>query len=180
MDNESLGGTTIGYEGASLEHVVELADSAHRGVSSGSIATSVDQNRQYTPKVHGTRYTASRALGAAVSEHQEGLMAAVHAAHLHLAGDKLLPDPIPLPSRSWLNCCLNVQARVLDAGTGTGSWVFDVAASYLNVDVVAADDLQIQPADVPYNCSVEIDDLTKEWTWLDDPFDLIHVRDARG
>jgi len=33
---------------------------------------------------------------------------------------------------------------------------------------------------VPPNCSFEIDDVNKEWTYPDDNFDFIHVRAMTG
>ncbi|RGP79402.1 hypothetical protein FLONG3_2457 [Fusarium longipes] len=55
--------------------------------------------------------------------------------------------------------------RVLDVGTGTGVFGIDIAA--------------IQPAFVPPNCTFEIDDAEREWTWTK-PFDYIFVRLMSG
>ncbi|WQF90416.1 Putative S-adenosyl-L-methionine-dependent methyltransferase superfamily [Colletotrichum destructivum] len=46
--------------------------------------------------------------------------------------------------------------RVLDVGTGTGVWAMDYG-------------------NVPPNCSFEVDDLEKSWTWRE-PFDYIFIR----
>ncbi|KAH0436351.1 methyltransferase domain-containing protein [Colletotrichum camelliae] len=65
--------------------------------------------------------------------------------------------------------------RVLDLGTGTGAWAMDYADAYPDAHVIGVDLSPIQPAYVPPNCSFEVDDVDKEWTWSQ-PFDLILCR----
>ncbi|OBR02190.1 TAM domain methyltransferase [Colletotrichum higginsianum IMI 349063] len=60
--------------------------------------------------------------------------------------------------------------RVLDIGTGTGIWALDYGKPVLGVDLSP-----IQPDFVPPNCSFELDDVEKEWTWKE-PFDFIFFR----
>ncbi|KAK2034939.1 methyltransferase domain-containing protein [Colletotrichum zoysiae] len=50
--------------------------------------------------------------------------------------------------------------RVLDMGTGTGIWAIDFVMA-------------------PPNCTFEVDDLEKSWTW-DEPFDFIYCRAMEG
>lgn len=69
--------------------------------------------------------------------------------------------------------------RVLDLGTGLGSWAFDFAAQYPACTVVGVDITPVQPEWVPPNCRFEIDDLREPWTWSE-PFDLIHARGLGG
>ncbi|GAB1318250.1 Methyltransferase [Madurella fahalii] len=65
--------------------------------------------------------------------------------------------------------------RVLDLGTGTGIWAMDYADLHPQSEVIGVDLSPIQPTFVPANCSFEVDDLEKEWTWSK-PFDFIFCR----
>ncbi|OAG43179.1 hypothetical protein AYO21_02465 [Fonsecaea monophora] len=84
--------------------------------------------------------------------------------------------------------------RVLDVGTGTGIWAiqFGTELQLSRIARLVADDLipadehpaaqvigvdlsPIQPTLVPPNCSFEIDDVEREWTWSF-PFDYIFSR----
>ncbi|RKL32857.1 hypothetical protein BFJ72_g10357 [Fusarium proliferatum] len=69
--------------------------------------------------------------------------------------------------------------RVLDMGTGTGSWAIDYADANPQAEVIGVDLSPIQPALVPPNVSFEIDDLEKEWTWTQ-KFDFIFARMMLG
>ncbi|KAI1043840.1 hypothetical protein LB505_010712 [Fusarium chuoi] len=70
-------------------------------------------------------------------------------------------------------------SRVLDMGTGTGSWAIDYADANPQAEVIGVDLSPIQPALVPPNVSFEIDDLEKEWTWTQ-KFDFIFARMMLG
>ncbi|KAL0931874.1 tam domain methyltransferase [Colletotrichum truncatum] len=69
--------------------------------------------------------------------------------------------------------------RVLDLGTGTGIWSLDYADAHPDAEVIGVDLSAIQPGYVPPNCSFELDDLEKEWTWTR-PFDFIFCRNMIG
>ncbi|KAH8885447.1 S-adenosyl-L-methionine-dependent methyltransferase [Thozetella sp. PMI_491] len=69
--------------------------------------------------------------------------------------------------------------RVLDMGTGTGMWAIDYADAHPDAEVIGVDLSPIQPSFVPPNCSFEIDDLEKDWTWTK-KFDLIFARGMSG
>ncbi|KAL9080341.1 MAG: hypothetical protein Q9157_000869 [Trypethelium eluteriae] len=70
--------------------------------------------------------------------------------------------------------------EILDIGTGTGIWAIDMADEYPCARVTGTDLSPIQPDFVPPNCSFEIDDVTLEWTFPDDRFDFIHIRELFG
>ncbi|KAF9873156.1 methyltransferase domain-containing protein [Colletotrichum karsti] len=93
-----------------------------------------------------------------------------------------------LQHRIWIICfdgdlALNpghkTAKRVLDIGTGTGLWAIDYADAFPSAEVVGVDLSPIQPGWTPPNCSFEIDDLEKEWTWTK-PFDFIMCRGMAG
>ena len=79
---------------------------------------------------------------------------------------------VPIPS--------NVH-RVLDLGTGTGIWTFDVADEHPSAKVIKNDLSPIQPAYVPPNCRFVIDNIEAAWTYrLNEAFDYIHDRGLGG
>ncbi|KAH7171236.1 S-adenosyl-L-methionine-dependent methyltransferase [Dactylonectria macrodidyma] len=65
--------------------------------------------------------------------------------------------------------------RVLDVGTGTGVWAIDFADEHPQAEVIGLDIAAIQPNFVPPNCTFEVDDVEKDWTWSK-KFDYIFVR----
>ncbi|KAK4142220.1 S-adenosyl-L-methionine-dependent methyltransferase [Dichotomopilus funicola] len=69
--------------------------------------------------------------------------------------------------------------RVLDLGAGTGIWCIDYADEHPEAEVIGVDLSPIQPGLVPPNCSFEMDDLEKEWTWSKD-FDFMISRIPNG
>ncbi|KAK5000489.1 hypothetical protein LTR66_000644, partial [Elasticomyces elasticus] len=70
--------------------------------------------------------------------------------------------------------------EILDVGTGTGIWAIDMADLYPRAQITGTDLSPIQPEEVPPNCQFEIDDATLEWTWNDDHFDFVHIRELFG
>lgn len=103
--------------------------------------------------------------------------------------DEAESDRLDLQHNLWLltlrgNLCLcpkNTQGakRVLDVGTGTGIWAIEYADMHPESEVIGVDLSPIQPGLIPPNCSFEIDDLEKEWTWTK-PFDFIFSRVMAG
>ncbi|KAF7590911.1 hypothetical protein BBP40_002217 [Aspergillus hancockii] len=69
--------------------------------------------------------------------------------------------------------------RVLDVGTGTGSWAIEFADQHPEATVIGTDLSPIQPNYVPPNVYFEIDDCCDEWIYKA-PFDFIHVRGLFG
>lgn len=64
---------------------------------------------------------------------------------------------------------------ILDIGTGKGSWAIDVADMFPEAWVRGVDLFPPPVHWMPPNCTLEVDDVTKEWTWSE-KFDLIHLR----
>ncbi|KAK0642975.1 S-adenosyl-L-methionine-dependent methyltransferase [Cercophora newfieldiana] len=91
-----------------------------------------------------------------------------HHMMLLLAGNKLFRAPLEDPQ------------SVLDVGTGTGIWAVDFAEQFPGATVIGTDLSPIQPPWVPPNCSFELDDATREWTYADGKFDFVHIRYLTG
>ncbi|WQF81620.1 Putative S-adenosyl-L-methionine-dependent methyltransferase superfamily [Colletotrichum destructivum] len=98
--------------------------------------------------------------------------------------DELEQDRLDLTHHLWGltwdgNICNSPKKdgakRVLDVGTGTGVWAMDYADEHPESIVLGVDLSPIQPQFVPPNCSFEVDDVEKEWTWRE-PFDFIFIR----
>ncbi|KAG0638417.1 S-adenosyl-L-methionine-dependent methyltransferase [Tuber brumale] len=70
--------------------------------------------------------------------------------------------------------------KILDIGTGTGSWAIDIADMYPSAHVIGTDLSPIQSHWVPPNLVYEIDDAESEWTYKSNSFDLIHTRYLTG
>lgn len=59
-------------------------------------------------------------------------------------------------------------------------WCSDFADEHPNVEVIGTDLSPIQPSWVPPNVKFELEDATKDWSWPENHFDLIHVRFLMG
>ncbi|KAJ2905791.1 uncharacterized protein MKZ38_004468 [Zalerion maritima] len=87
-----------------------------------------------------------------------------------------------LTQKGRLACAPKAQEgakMVLDVGTGTGIWALEYADVFPGSTVIGVDLSPIQPGFVPPNCTFEIDDVEKEWTW-NQPFDYIFARQMAG
>jgi hypothetical protein len=65
-------------------------------------------------------------------------------------------------------------ARVLDFGTGTGTWAIEFAIQHPGSEVIGTDLSPIQPEYVPPNCRFEIDDIEDEWMFST-KFDYVRI-----
>ncbi|KAJ0347501.1 hypothetical protein KNSL1_006386 [Colletotrichum chrysophilum] len=83
--------------------------------------------------------------------------------------------------RGYLCTCPKVNGanRVLDLGTGTGIWALEYAEQNPEAEVIGVDISPVQPDFMPPNCSFEIDDIEKNWTWSK-KFDFIFSRTLSG
>ena len=75
---------------------------------------------------------------------------------------------------------VSMPKQVLDIGTGTGIWAIEMGDEHPDAQILGTDLSPIQPELVPPNCIFEIDDCEMEWTWPDNHFDYIHIRDLHG
>ncbi|KAG8409071.1 hypothetical protein J3458_003785 [Metarhizium acridum] len=70
--------------------------------------------------------------------------------------------------------------KIIDIGTGTGTWAIDVADQYPSASVVGTDLSPIQPKWVPVNVRMYVDDC-EEPDWLHGSnFDMVHFRGVAG
>ncbi|KAF5622151.1 mrna 3 end-processing yth1 [Fusarium tjaetaba] len=60
------------------------------------------------------------------------------------------------------------------------NWCSDFADEHPNVEVIGTDLSPIQPSWVPPNVKFELEDATKDWSWPENHFDLVHVRFLMG
>jgi len=68
--------------------------------------------------------------------------------------------------------------RVLDLGTGTGIWALDFGEMHPEAEVIGTDLSAIQPSWTLPNVKFEIDNFEQPWTYADNSFDFIHMRDV--
>ncbi|KAL0263082.1 hypothetical protein SLS55_002058 [Diplodia seriata] len=69
--------------------------------------------------------------------------------------------------------------EILDLGTGTGIWAIQMGDEYESARILGNDLSPIQPAFVPPNVHIEIDDIEDAWTHTR-KFDFIHARYLLG
>lgn len=67
--------------------------------------------------------------------------------------------------------------RILDLGTGSGIWAFDMADRYPSATIIGVDTAAVQPHYVPPNVQFEIDDIESDWLYSESSFDFIHARE---
>ncbi|OAA61869.1 hypothetical protein SPI_04728 [Niveomyces insectorum RCEF 264] len=66
--------------------------------------------------------------------------------------------------------------KIIDLGTGTGSWAIEAGDRYPSAEVVGVDLSPIQPVWVPPNVKFIIDDVEDEWLTSAGTYDYAHLR----
>ncbi|TEA19995.1 Secondary metabolism regulator LAE1 [Colletotrichum sidae] len=87
-----------------------------------------------------------------------------HAMMLELTNGKLFYSPIG-----------KSPGKIIDIGTGTGTWAIEVAEQFPEADVLGIDLSPIQPTWVPPNVKFYVDDAEDDWL-NGDEFDFVHFR----
>jgi hypothetical protein len=75
--------------------------------------------------------------------------------------------------------CTHLSSSLAGCSSGT-NWCSDFADEHPNVEVIGTDLSPIQPSWVPPNVKFELEDATKDWSWPENHFDLVHVRFLMG
>lgn len=167
--NRSFGSTIPTSIGGSIESDINNGYSDSSSVPSNSTRNSIRALYYEEHIEHGRRYS-GRADQQYYQPADQAQMGSWSVGHLTLmVMDSQQENP-------WFHSPISEDAkRILDIGTGDGSWVKDVADRFPHIDVLGID-LSPPPAGfVPPNCSFETEDATKEWVW-EERFDLIHLR----
>ncbi|KAF4471845.1 TAM domain methyltransferase [Fusarium albosuccineum] len=87
-----------------------------------------------------------------------------HTVAVHLLGGKLHNSPLERPQ------------KIVDIGTGTGSWAIDMGDEYPAAEVIGIDLSPIQTPWVPPNVRFLVDDAESPWLYGEDSIDLVHLR----
>lgn len=82
-----------------------------------------------------------------------------------IMGGKLFLAPLREPG----------PGKVLELGTGTGTWAIDLAERFPDAQITGVDLSRIQPGFMP-NVDFQVDDVESEWLHPTD-FDLIFMRE---
>ncbi|KAM0715433.1 hypothetical protein Q7P37_008931 [Cladosporium fusiforme] len=83
-----------------------------------------------------------------------------------------------LDNKLWISPAQ--PTRVLDVGTGTGTWAIDMADQIPNAHVIGIDLSPIQPSYKPPNLEFQIMDADETWIGFEQHFDLIHTQCMNG
>ncbi|EWY85541.1 hypothetical protein FOYG_12691 [Fusarium oxysporum NRRL 32931] len=191
--NISAGGSPVGNPIVAQENERDISDSAfgddasvvlrmiefNRETSTTSISSSIlkyrkTQGRTFHSERHNTEYFTPN------DEQQRDSIDITHHVLTLLLNGK--PTLVPLKDKiqiSGTSGHRNVRGnidklkRVLDVGTGTG---IDFADEHPDAEVIGTYLSPIQPRWVPPNVKFELEDATKDWSWPENHFDLVHVR----
>ncbi|KAF6810664.1 SAM-dependent methyltransferase [Colletotrichum sojae] len=133
--------------------------------STASLSESINEYR----RLHGRTYTQKVDYWGPNDEKQNEGLDINHWWMTLFLGDRLSLAPIDKSPQN-----------VLDLGTGTGVWAIDFADEFPTAQVIGVDVSPIQPSWVPPNCKFQIDDIEQPWTWPNEYFDFIHIRNLEG
>ncbi|PKS12980.1 hypothetical protein jhhlp_000321 [Lomentospora prolificans] len=119
---------------------------------------------------NGRRYTAAEdtKYWGPNDDKQQDVESLLHELHKLILDNKLHQSPLTEPKTA------------LDVGCGTGSWAIEFADKYTACTVTGVDLSPIQPSFVPPNCRFVVDDINKPWTYPENHFDFVHVRNMLG
>lgn len=119
---------------------------------------------------NGRRYQASHADHPYFSPSDDQQFEAIEMVHIvFTVMDSQEPNPL-------FRSPIGPDAKhIIDIGCGEASWAIDVSDQNPHVTVWGVDRFPPSKTWVPANCILEVDDVTKQWTWPH-KFDLVHIR----
>ncbi|KAI9152037.1 S-adenosyl-L-methionine-dependent methyltransferase [Paramyrothecium foliicola] len=135
----------------------DAESSASASITSSVLQHSFEHGRRYHHFRNG-RYPIPN------DDVEQGREALKHAVHLEVLDGAL----------TYADIGDNPQ-KILDLGTGVGTWAIDMADQYPSAEVVGVDLSPIQSSWVPPNLKFILDDVEDEWAQGND-WDLIHCR----
>ncbi|KAH9231872.1 hypothetical protein K456DRAFT_54429 [Colletotrichum gloeosporioides 23] len=152
-----------------LEEGPETQSEAETGSIFSSSTASLSESIYEYRRIQGRTYTQKVDYWGPNDERQNEGLEINHWIMTLFLGDRLFLSPIG-----------DNPQRVLDLGTGTGIWATDFADEFPSAEVFGVDVSPIQPKWVPTNCKFQIDDIEQPWTWPDNHFHFIHIRNLEG
>lgn len=118
----------------------------------------------------GHKYHSSGKIFLAFDESERERCEVQHKLYRHSLDGALTSTRLPLDT-----------TRILDLGTGTGTWAIEMAARYPQAQITGVDVYPIQRRKgVPPNVKFEIDDVENPWSAADDSLDFVHARSIAG
>ncbi|KAF6839261.1 methyltransferase domain-containing protein [Colletotrichum plurivorum] len=154
--------------GPAAEETDNESQAETKSILSSSTASLTKSITEYR-RLHGRTYTQKIDYWGPNDERQNEGLDINHYWMTLFLNDKLCLSPIG-----------DSPQNVLDVGTGTGIWAIDFADEFPSAEVIGIDISPIQPSWVPPNCKFNIDDIEQPWTFPDNFFDLVHIRDLQG
>ncbi|KAF5499740.1 Secondary metabolism regulator LAE1 [Colletotrichum fructicola] len=139
-----------------------------QSVSTSSTASLTDSVREYR-LLHGRTYSQKTEYWAPNDNKQTEALDFNHFWQLDYFGGRLTMAPIG-----------DSPHHVLDVGTGTGIWAIDFADTYPSAEVIGVDISPIQPSWIPPNVKFQIDDFELDWTFRENFFDFVHIRNLEA
>ncbi|TAQ88305.1 hypothetical protein B7494_g3397 [Chlorociboria aeruginascens] len=105
-----------------------------------------------------------------IDEDELSRLQLVHRIYFQLFDGELTTVPLRNPS------------KILDIGTGAGDWAMEMGELWPDAEIIGTDIAKVQPSAVPLNVYFEIEDAEEEggWTFEENDFDLIHLRNMAG
>ncbi|KIW58038.1 hypothetical protein, variant [Exophiala xenobiotica] len=153
-----------------VEEVSEDADSAYGGDELASYTSSLSYSATSYNWEHGRRYHSFRE-GTYNFPNDEGEQERYDMMH-----EVFLTA---MEGKHFLAPLQESIGRILDIGTGTGTWAMQIGDMFPAAQVIGNDLSPIQSQWVPPNVSFEVDDVESEWQYSQ-PFDFIHSRYMAG
>ncbi|KAI8194727.1 Secondary metabolism regulator LAE1 [Colletotrichum sp. SAR 10_65] len=152
-----------------LEEGTETQSEADTGSIFSSSTASLSESIYEYRRIQGRTYTQKVDYWGPNDDRQNEGLEINHWIMTLFLGDRLFLSPIgdnPQVNTLLRNDVLNESS--------------DVADEFPSAEVFGVDVSPIQPKWVPTNCKFQIDDIEQLWTWPDNHFDFIHIRNLEG